>query len=63
MSEDKRKHVSAVDYDSAMRLITWNCKGAFARKHAVSLDWLIDGDLKGLLRTVRWRNQLGSASG
>jgi len=27
----------------------------FAKKHHVSLDWLIDGDLKGLLRTVRAR--------
>jgi hypothetical protein len=26
---------------------------AFAGKHAISLDWLIDGDLKGLLRMVR----------
>jgi hypothetical protein len=26
---------------------------AFAEKHDVSLDWLVLGDLKGLLRTVR----------
>jgi len=26
---------------------------AFAEKHDVSLDWLVRGDLKGLLRTVR----------
>jgi len=26
---------------------------AFAVKHDISMDWLICGDLKGLLRTVR----------
>jgi len=26
---------------------------AFAEKHNISLDWLVRGDLKGLLRTVR----------
>jgi hypothetical protein len=30
-----------------------------ARKHALSLDWLWMGDLKGLLRTVRWKQQRG----
>ena len=28
---------------------------AFAKKHDISLDWLVCGDLKGLLRTVRNR--------
>jgi hypothetical protein len=32
---------------------------AFAKKHNVSLDWLIDGDLAGLLRTVRARRLAG----
>jgi len=27
----------------------------FAQKHHVNLDWLIAGDLKGLLKTVRAR--------
>lgn len=26
----------------------------FSRRHRVSLDWLIRGDLAGLLRTVQW---------
>jgi hypothetical protein len=30
---------------------------AFAEKHDISLDWLVWGDLKGLLRTVRARQQ------
>jgi hypothetical protein len=30
----------------------------FARKHRISLDWLICGDLKGLLRTVRARRSV-----
>jgi hypothetical protein len=30
-----------------------------ARKHDLSLDWLWMGDLKGLLRTVRWKHQRG----
>ena len=30
---------------------------AFAAKHDVSLDWLVCGDLKGLLQTVRARQQ------
>jgi hypothetical protein len=29
---------------------------SFARRHELSLDWLIDGDLKGLLRMVRHPN-------
>jgi hypothetical protein len=38
----------------------------FAKKHSLSLDWLISGDLKGLLRMVRGqcaRNQQSRASG
>jgi hypothetical protein len=31
----------------------------FAEKHDVSLDWLVCGDLKGLLRTVRAKQQSG----
>jgi hypothetical protein len=30
---------------------------AFAKKHNISLDWLVYGDLKGLLRTVRDKQQ------
>jgi hypothetical protein len=30
----------------------------FAERHRISLDWLICGDLKGLLRTVRWRQTI-----
>ena len=30
---------------------------AFAKKHNISLDWLVCGDLKGLLRTVRAKQQ------
>jgi hypothetical protein len=30
-----------------------------AAKHSLSLDWLWMGDLKGLLRTVRWKQQRG----
>jgi hypothetical protein len=30
---------------------------SFAERHGVSLDWLICGDLKGLLRTVRAKQQ------
>ena len=26
---------------------------AFAKKYQISLDWLLDGDLKGLLETMR----------
>jgi hypothetical protein len=29
----------------------------FCRKHNVSLDWLMDGDLKGLKRTAEWKTQ------
>jgi hypothetical protein len=29
----------------------------FAEKHDLSLDWLCMGDHKGLLRTVRWKQQ------
>jgi hypothetical protein len=32
-----------------------------AEKHDLSLDWLWMGDLKGLLRTVRWKQQHGEA--
>jgi predicted transcriptional regulator len=32
---------------------------AFAEKHDISLDWLVCGDLKGLLRTVRAKQQSG----
>ena len=29
----------------------------FCRKHGVSLDWLMDGDLKGLQRMKRWAKE------
>src|ERR1700675_1317049 len=29
----------------------------FCRKHDVSLDWLMDGDLKGLQRMKRWAKE------
>jgi hypothetical protein len=28
---------------------------SFAKRHALSLDWLFFGDLKGLLRMARWQ--------
>ena len=34
------------------RLLTYDIK-LFTEKHHVSVDWLICGDLKGLLRTVQ----------
>ena len=30
---------------------------AFCKKHDVSLDWLMDGDLKGLQRMKQWKKQ------
>jgi hypothetical protein len=30
---------------------------AFCKKHDVSLDWLMDGDLKGLQRMKAWKRQ------
>lgn len=32
---------------------------AFAEKHEISLDWLVRGDLWGLLRTVRAHHRVG----
>jgi hypothetical protein len=34
----------------------------FAERHHISADWLLCGDLKGLLRTVRARPQQTSCS-
>jgi hypothetical protein len=31
--------------------------GKFCKKHDVSLDWLMDGDLKGLQRMKNWERQ------
>jgi hypothetical protein len=31
----------------------------FADKHAISLDWLVCGDLRGLLKKVRAQRQCG----
>jgi hypothetical protein len=31
--------------------------GKFCKKHDVSLDWLMDGDLKGLQRMKQWAKQ------
>jgi hypothetical protein len=30
---------------------------AFCKKHNVSVDWLMCGDLKGLQRTAKWKSQ------
>jgi hypothetical protein len=30
---------------------------AFCKRHDVSLDWLMDGDLKGLQRMKQWKKQ------
>jgi hypothetical protein len=30
---------------------------AFCKKHNVSIDWLMCGDLKGLQRTAKWKSQ------
>jgi hypothetical protein len=29
---------------------------ALAERHRISTDWLLFGDLRGLQRTVKWRN-------
>ncbi len=29
----------------------------FAERHNISTDWLLMGDLRGLWRTVKWRQQ------
>jgi hypothetical protein len=38
------------------RLMMKSIQG-FCRKHNVSLDWLMDGDLKGLLRMKQWAKE------
>jgi hypothetical protein len=45
--------LSDVEVSRAMNCCT-SAVVEFADKHNLSLDWLILGDLKGLLRTVRW---------
>jgi hypothetical protein len=34
----------------------------FCKKHDVSLDWIMDGDLKGLQRMKKWEREGGSMS-
>jgi rRNA-processing protein FCF1 len=36
---------------------------AFALRHEVSLDWLLRGDLRGLLRMTEWARRSGHECG
>ena len=35
----------------------WGRSGSSVKKHDVSLDWLMDGDLKGLQRMKKWAKE------